>query len=423
MSQRNALVLEGSEVKLRLQAERRATGKLIHIDWLRFTVLLRNVVPTFDTLPDFLPNASTKYERFLQTVIYGSETYDWLSAQAQAVIIRSTIEGFEREHQDPVFQGACSQAYDLAREVAKTLGPEFSVNTSLKKGQDFYRWRFSIERAGHECAWVGFLAASDSHHADRQNQSIHVNIHGHACTFAVHGWAEKMADLIELHKGKITRADLALDMFQGLGYDFAQLVDDYRDGAFNVRGKTPGSRTDGDWANGRTRSFYVGNRSSGKETNVYEKGDQLFGLQAYNPWVRAELRYGNQLRVLPVDLLRNPDDFFAGASDWHAQLLLVAGTWVEPIPCPQEPKLAPQTVLAEVSRNVRWFRSSAAATVRAALKRLPYEDFLTVLDFDDGKLPGRLRKFSESDLEAAYDQVFTTFTTAESDAPRSLVAA
>lgn len=423
MSNANALVLDGSEVKLRLQAERKATGKLIHVDWLRFTVFLRNVVPTFDSLPDFRPSANSKWERFMQTVVYGSEQYEWLSAPAQAIVIRSTLEGFERDHQDPTFQGACSQAYDLAREVAKTLGPDFTVNTALKKGQDFYKWRFSIERAGHECGWVGFLAASESPSADRQNQSIHVNIQGHACTFAKHGWREKMADLIDLHCGKITRADLALDMFQGLGYDFAQLMHDYRNGAFNVRGKCPGSRTDGDWANGRGRSLYVGNRKSGKETNLYEKGDQLFGWEAYSPWVRAELRYGNQLRVLPTDLLRNPDDFFAGASDWHAEILELAGTLAEPIACPQEPKLAPQTVLAEVYRNVGWLKTSAAPTIAAALEFMTFDELFQLINPDTTQLPGRLKKFAKSDLQSAYSRVVGTFTTAEDDSPRSLVAA
>ena len=232
-----------------------------------------------------------------------------------------------------------------------------------------------------------------------------------------------MADVIECHMGKITRADLALDMFQGFGFDFAQLLQDYRDGAFNVRGKTPGSRTDGDWANGHGRSLYVGNRKSGKETNIYEKGDQLFGWQAYSPWVRAELRYGNQLRVLPVDLLRNPDDFFAGASDWHAQALELAGKVVEPIPCQQEPKLAPQTVLAEVYRNFGWFKDSARQTVAAVFRFMDYDQIRQFIDPDHCELPGRLKKFKPSELQEAFSQVVGTFTTAESDAPRSLVAA
>jgi phage replication initiation protein len=419
----NALVLDGSEVKLRLQAERKATGKLVHIDWLRFTVFLRNVIPTFDSLPDFRPSVNSKWEQFLQTVRYGTEKYENLSAPAQAIVIRSTVEAFEREHKDPVFQGACSQAYDLAREVAKTLGPDFSVNTALKKGQDFYRWRFSIERSGHECAWVGFLAASESPSADRQNESVHVNIHGHACTFATHGWREKMANVIDFHRGKITRADLALDMFQGLGYDFAQLLNDYRNGAFNVRGKCPGSRVDGDWANGRGRSLYIGCRKSGKETNIYEKGDQLFGVQAFDPWIRGELRYGNQLRVLPTDLLRNPDDFFAGASDWHAELLALAGMQVAPIPCPQEKKLDTQTVLAEVHRNVRWLKTSAAPTIAAALEFMSFDDLYELINPEVTALPGRLKKFAKADLQGAFKRVMSTFTTAESDAPRSLVAA
>jgi phage replication initiation protein len=417
------LVLDGSQVKLRLQAERTATGKAIHIDWLRFTVLIRNVVPTFESLPSFKPLAGSKWDHYLKSVKYGSAEYDNLSYLAQTQVIRSTIEAFEKEHRDPVFQGACAQAYDLARDIAKVLGPDFVVNTNLKKGQDFYRWRMSIDRAGHECAWVGFLASSESPDSHRQAQTIHANIQGHACTFAQHGWREKMADLIDLHAGKITRADLALDMFKGLGFDMWQLHHDYKEGAFNVRGKTPGCRVDGDWFNGVGRSLYIGCRKSGKETNIYEKGDQLFGPKAFDPWIRAELRYGNQLRVLPTSLLRNPDDFFAGASDWHAALLATVNAQAQAIPCPQEKQLDIQTVLAEVHRNVRWLKSSAAATVAAAMKYMDYEDLRLAVDPDYNVLPGRLKKFSDADLRDAYSRVTATFKTADQDAPLDLVAA
>ena len=54
---------------------------------------------------------------------------------------------------------------------------------------------------------------------------------------------------------------------------------------------------------------------------MYEKGHQLFGPESGSNWLRVELRYGNKLRVLSSDILRNPSNYFAGASPWHASML------------------------------------------------------------------------------------------------------
>jgi phage replication initiation protein len=426
MAKYGGLVLDGGEVKFRLEAERQASSNLIHIDWLRFTVFLRNVVPTFETLPDWDVNASSKFERELSKIKFASEEYYGLnpnesyvkhgatlcpdgSDRLAAIVIKSTLDGFEAERKDTQFQGACSEAFDLAREVAQILGKEFAVNTTLKPGQDFYKYRFCIERNGFECAWVGFLAAGNGKSKGSQDQTIHVNIQGHACTFAEHGWREKMADCIDTHKGRITRADLALDVFTGLGYDFGRLLTDYKQGVFKVRGKNPACKLDGDWGNDSGRSIYIGSRTSGKITNIYEKGDQLFGVKACSPWVRAELRYGDQERVLPSDLLRRPDSFFSGASDWHEALLVQVGASVVSQSIKTVPTLEKQTVVAEVYRNLVWLRDSAASTMRGALKFMDYDTLLEFLLPDSTKLPGRLEKFKTSELSSAYQSVVDSF--------------
>lgn len=409
MSKANVLVLDGGEVKFRLEAERKASTNFIHIDWLRFTVFLRNVIPTFKSLPDWNPNAASKWERYLNSVPFGSAAYSDLSGKAQEQVIRATVEGFEMERHDTQFQGACSQAFDLAREVAGILGAEFTVNSVLKPGQDFYKYRFSIDRNGFESAWVGFLAAGNGKSKGSQDQTIHVNIQGHACTFAAPGWREKMASCIDLHGGRITRADLALDMFDGLGYDFGRLLQDYKEGIFKVRGKSPACKLDGDWGNDSGRSIYIGSRTSGKITNIYEKGDQLFGVKAGSRWVRAELRYGDQLRVLPSDILRNPDSFFSGASDWHEALLIHAGACAASQSLKTTPVLEQQTVSAEVYRNLKWLRDSAASTMRGALRFMDYDTLLQFLLPDSNKLPGRLEKFKTSELSAAYQSVVDSF--------------
>jgi len=411
MAKSNPLVLDGGEVKLRLLAERTESKSPVHVDWVRFTCLLRNVVPTFEPLPvDVGPKIGTHWgDRGavdeLPSVLRDEVVTQW---------VHSTCESFALDHRDPAFLYPLQQALELAENICKALGKDFTVSREIKNGQDFYKYRWCIERAGHECAWVGFLASGDSPRQSAQANTIHANIFGHACTFADSGWNLRLADLVDECGGKVTRADLALDLFDGIPGGMEALQDEYRAGLFDVRGKTPKCSLAGDWFNGAERSLYIGCKASGKQTNVYEKGDQLFGRQSDSPWVRAELRYGNKLRVLPSDILRRPCDFFAGASDWHAMRLKAFDAAFNPQTCAQEKALPLQTVAAEVTRNIRWALTSAAPTIAAAWDFLGSE-FLELVT--NKKLPGRLRKFNDNDLRSAFASVMGKISTVESCGP------
>lgn len=417
MAKSSVLVLDGNEVKLRLQAERVAHKTPVHVDWLRFTVFRRNTSPSFESFD--------KYKRRSQDdclPVYQSEDYDYLSWGAQSKVIQRLCKSFEAEHQDPDFVDALHQSLDLANEVCKAMGEEFAPGKDLKNGKDFYKFRLPIERDGHECGWVGFLASSDSPSQLSQAQTIHVNIEGFACTFAAIGWPQRMAKVVDIHEGKITRVDLALDYFDGLGFSFSELQDQYKNGVFDVRGKRPKSKIAGDWFNDCERSLYIGCRKSGKETNIYEKGDQLFGRDSHSPWVRAELRLGNKLRVLDSEILRRPADFFAGASDWHALQIARMDASACPQSIPQEKQLERQTVLAEATRNIRWALTSAAPTVAAAFRFLSNDAFIELCDWTTKKLPGRLQKFTDDDLRTAFSQVMGTISTPGNIRPVSALA-
>lgn len=400
MTKANDLVLDGGEVKLRLQADRIRSGTMVHVDWLRFTCILRNVVPTFKPLADDLALMPHPF----------SSTFGDMPKRVQEEKIHALLKAFAVDDPDSKEFPVMCQALELAKEVCDALGPDFAVCGEVKKGHDFYKYRWPLERNGFECGWVGFLASSDSPRQQSQALTLHVNLFGHAMTFAQPGARELLADIVEIHEAKITRCDLALDFFNGMSRSLPELLEDYKAGAFDVRSKRPGSKIAGDWGNDAERSLYVGCRKSGKETNIYEKGDQLFGRDARNPWVRVELRYGNKLRILPVEILRRPGDFFAGASDWHAAQLLEAGAVVSAQACPQEKQLPLETVTAEVSRNLRWAFSSAAPTLAAAFKYLQDEAFFELVNWETKKLPGRLRRFKEADLSSAFKNVLSHFS-------------
>ncbi len=361
------LVVDGDTVKLRLLAERTESKNVVHVDWVRFTCLLRSAP---------VPGADLLFTRWDHP---GLE-------MAEKLRIKS-ISDFEASE----FQ-ATAQANELAHLVAAALGSDFVVDTEPKKGMDFYKYRWSITLNGTECGWVGFLSSSESPRQNKQAQTIHCNLFGTACTFAASGWNHRLADLVDECEATLTRADLALDFFDGYPGGVEAVREAYRDGLCNVGGRKLKFNMVGDWENGHDRSVYIGSREAGKITNVYEKGDQLYGEKANSDWVRFELRYGNKLRVLSSDLLRRPDDFFAGASDWHQSVMLQVGqaAQAEKVTC--TPRLQVETVTAECARNARWLINTAASSMALAIKVIDADKLWELIQ--GAKLPGRLSKFS-----------------------------
>lgn len=375
---------DGHEVDVReqLNALRYITKSHVHVDWLRFTVYLCNA-----------PQAP-KFEPLTAADIQAGR---WDEYDLDVARLRRLIAAVDDCDTTPAAQAAA-----LAAEVCKALGREFEPATSFGKGYDFYKYRLPVLRYGIEVGWVGFLSSSDSPKQEKQRNTLHVNLYGTACTFAAASWRENMAALIEERKADITRCDLALDFFDGLDRGMDGVLDDYKSGLCDVDGRALKCSLAGDWANGHERSLYLGSREAGKQTNVYEKGDQLYGVKAGSPWVRIELRYGNKLRVLPVDILRRPEDYFGGASEWHAQKLREAeprdGGTPKRVPC--KGRLPLETARAEVSRCLHWALRVAAPTVTQLFKYLPDFDFLKLCDSQ--QKPGRLESFSVAELRDAF---------------------
>jgi phage replication initiation protein len=382
---KSPLVLVGSEVKLRLLAERQSTKSVVHLDWVRFTVIRRNAPAA--SADNLFPK-----KRPMSTSIWDEANRD---EQFRKILAELPDADFH----------ASVQAHELAIAAAACMGSAFQVSNEAKKGIDFYKFRWSIELNGQECGWVGFLASSESPRQQSQAKTIHVNLFGTACTFADTGWNHRLADLADSYDADITRCDLALDFFDGIPGGIESIREDYRAGLCNVGGRKLKFNMVGDWENGHDRSLYIGSREAGKITNVYEKGDQLFGEKSNSEWLRAELRYGNKLRVLSTEMLRRPADFFAGASDWHQSLIyraLALEVVAEPVKC--TPRLQVQTVQAECVRSLRWLKNTAAASMALAFEYLGVDEFTAIVSGQ--KLPGRLSKFSREQIKAQLTPAF-----------------
>lgn len=131
---------------------------------------------------------------------------------------------------------------------------------------------------------------------------------GAGCQF-VRDW-EGLRDFLEGLNAKLTRVDLAVDFLEG-EHSVEEAVTLYQSGGFQLGGRSPSSRLDGDWLGGiNGRSLYVGKATNGKMLRVYEKGRQLGDPDS--EWTRFEVQLGSRDRLIPFDVLTDRDAFFAG---------------------------------------------------------------------------------------------------------------
>ncbi|WAG07928.1 replication initiation factor domain-containing protein [Aeromonas jandaei] len=137
---------------------------------------------------------------------------------------------------------------------------------------------------------------------------------------------------------RITRVDLALDDYSGDVISYQDAIAGAESGEFHPeRGRAPswmkiesGEFVIAEISKGIAKrygmaptkgcSFYVGSRINGKCARVYEKGKQMQSTEHPN-WVRAEGELHNKDRVIPLEVLVNPDPFFAGMYPQFAKWL------------------------------------------------------------------------------------------------------
>jgi phage replication initiation protein len=411
------LVLDGNRVKVRCEQRQVESQSKAVVDYVR---------GTFDRarFSEAKIDAQKNWDEIWDKDIYVSPNFDklpdvqlsdsfWDDAQRKR---RFAKDLREIEKSQPGTEAAQSvfQAHLLAVQVCEILGPDFQVADHPEKGHDFFRYRIPILLNGSEVACVYCWSVNSSDKGNRQRATLNVNIPGTACTFARPGWEKKMAEFAVGLGGKLTTCHLAVDFFNGLPGGIDSVYSDYLAGVWDHLGKRP-IVGDISWLKGHSRSLYLGSKECGKQTNWYEKGDQLFSepeaVRLGIKWLRCELRWGNKFRVLDWDMLVRPADFFAGASQGHADALALAQQ-LEPVPAAEDvvPESvpvsradAPMSVMGEVVRNVKYLRDTALASMTLAFKYLDADIFTDLIKA--AKLPGRLKKFSEQQIKAAFDSL------------------
>jgi phage replication initiation protein len=209
-----------------------------------------------------------------------------------------------------------------------------------KSGRNHYEHSARLLHDGADFAsvcWGGFS----------QKNTVMFSMMGTGCA-QVKDWSNFVKIFQNLPKAKLTRLDIALDVFDGSLkleeiYATRNEIAKWRNGK---QGRPPAFKPIGDMCeksrDGRT--LYVGTRDSDIYTRIYEKGLQLFLKIANNEvvedprnmdfqleegshpfklgdYVRFEVEFKAKTTVLPLDALLNPDGYFAGAYPFAASLL------------------------------------------------------------------------------------------------------
>lgn len=182
----------------------------------------------------------------------------------------------------------------------------YGVTAQRERGLNFYDSSFVLGDG-----W-GFLCVGG------QRETCLIQISGTGATAAQVGWETRLyAWLSSISSARITRVDLAHDIYDGVAYNVFQARDDYLAGRFNCGGRDPDCDQKGNWLKpeGKALTFYVGSRSSGKLLRVYMKGRQLGGdaCELYPEWTRVELELHSEDRVIPLEILLKPGQYLAGS--------------------------------------------------------------------------------------------------------------
>lgn len=366
-------ILDGRNIKLTLEQVRGQDGSLVRIDWLRFTLPLDAVLRESDALPSDLS--------FLDLMDKRSRD---LVRQARAV---------DTEH---VYTGAMAVAQAGARALLRIL-PGFELGPVEDRGMDYYLARCPILHEGKTVGHV--LAGGKSSH---QASTVHFNLHGEACLYVSHEKWQPVREWIKAGNGHITRIDLACDVFSG---DRIEAVRDaYLSGEFDVMGKRPSQTEHGSWTSGHSRTFQVGKRQTGKCMRAYEKGDEQFGPEENDPWVRYEVEVRNSARVIDAEILARPADFFAGAYPFCEALLSRLGQDAEAKRIKTATRLVEVTAEANVTRLVRWWDRTCAPAFNALLK-FPGEALERVAERNTHRMPARLAGFTPEAIRDAFQKV------------------
>lgn len=215
---------------------------------------------------------------------------------------------------------ATETAYHIGNVLRLIMGDDFADIHDTGVSRNRYHYTFRI---GEQSMPLGLIGI---HNFNTDNPSILIMIYGEGTHVAETWWEFGLYQFLD-NKAidpKISRCDLAHDDMEGL-YSSPELADEADTNAgFALTNKLPNVQHLGDWKRheGRGRTLQVGSRANGKLYRGYEKGKQLGDTES--PWFRHEVELGNKSRLIPLEILLHPSEYFAGTYPYMAEIAQVA---------------------------------------------------------------------------------------------------
>ncbi|MDR2173953.1 MAG: replication initiation factor domain-containing protein [Burkholderiales bacterium] len=166
---------------------------------------------------------------------------------------------------------------------------------------------------------------------ESQQGRAYVSITGAGCSL-VSDW-NVVHRFLHLVQARITRVDLAVDFMNG-EFDLERARAAYIDGLFKNGGRQPGANFVDDLNTGSGKTLYIGNRTNGKVTRIYEKGKQLGNPDS--KWTRFETELHNRDRHIPFDIVIRPSDYWVGQHKISENLIDAAAERIKTLTSEQE---------------------------------------------------------------------------------------
>lgn len=258
---------------------------------------------------------------------------------------------------------------------------------------------------------------------EHQSGTLNLHLTGAACSVISESsaWATLQARVESMHGdfserfkinrfnqsggARISRIDVAWDDFEG-EYSIERIVDLYKDGMFQTRGRPPSSSCAGDWLGGCGRTFYVGKRENLCYWRSYEKGHQVG--DADSKWVRHEIEFkrkGLPKGVnFPLSVLTEPDTLFCFAYDKLTSLMIGSAS---PADLRRPVAVKIKTTIERAVSNIRTQWGRYIRVLRDVVGLSP-EDMLSALVSEDSVIPAGLSLVSVGDVGFAVRSKMTT---------------
>jgi len=147
-----------------------------------------------------------------------------------------------------------------------------------------------------------------------QRDTLMIVLNGSGCLHAAEGWERRLYQFLTTtaKRPQLTRIDLAHDDFESKFITPQWAEAQWIEGNMSLCANAPNIEKRGNWhrPNGRGRTLYIGSRESGKFARFYEKGKKEGDIES--AWTRAEIELKSSDRLIPLDILLTPSDYFLG---------------------------------------------------------------------------------------------------------------